>query len=177
MPVKCDVCIHPGKWLSMDRADSGFCPGACASKNRHKSMISIALQCWSSGKYHPQVHTQCEQRRSKAGVQTMLLHLAKQWSPSARQILSGKGPKKAFCCRLLIQWHAYKRAHTQCLRPMCFAAHSSSTKWIQLYHLPLQPGWIALPTQPLLCAQTSSCTLLHRELEAWVLVSFSFFPF
>lgn len=170
-------CVYPSRevaWYGQSRL--WILPRCVCLKEQAQSMISIALQCWSSGKYHPQAHTQCEQRRSKAGVQTMLLHLAKQWSPSARQILSGKGPKKAFC-RLLIQWHAYKRAHTQCLRPMCFAAHSSSTKWIQLYHLPLQPGWIALPTQPLLCAQTSSCTLLHRELEAWVLVSFSFFPF
>lgn len=148
-----------GSGLVWTKQTLGFCPGVCAWKNRNKSiMISIVLQCWSSGKYHPQAHTRCEQRRAKVGVQTMLLHLAKQWSPSARQILSGKGPPKAFC-RLLIQWHAYECAHTQRLRPMCFAVHSTSTKWIQLYHPPLQPGWMALPTQPLLCSQTSSSTL------------------
>lgn len=24
MPVKSDVCIHPGKWLDTDKADSGI---------------------------------------------------------------------------------------------------------------------------------------------------------
>lgn len=166
-------CVYPSRevaWYGQSRLwDSAQ---VCVPQRTGTKVWSASLL----GKYHPQAHTQCEQRRSKAGVQTMLLHLAKQWSPSARQILSGKGPKKA-SCRMLIQWHAYERAHTQRLRPMCFAAHSTSTKWIQLYHPPLQPGWIALPTQPLLCSQTSSITLLHRELEARVLVSFSFFPF
>lgn len=128
-----------GRGLAWTKQTLGFCPGVRASTYRHKSiMISVTLQCWNSAKYHPQKQTQCESQGGQTQeCKPRLLYLAKQWSPSARQTLSGKGPQRGFC-RLLIQWHSNECAHTRCLVCVLCSTLSSTTLLCSLPGCPSQ---------------------------------------